>query len=74
MGFLLHGNRVTVMKKKLTNSDPFIQLTRKHSIYTCMVRMKTLSGTVGVLDELWVVLDAFGQFPDDVDEFAHGRI
>jgi len=34
MGFLLHGNRVTVMEKKLTNSGPFIQSTRKHSIYT----------------------------------------
>jgi hypothetical protein len=34
MGFLLHGNRVTVMEKKRTNSGPFIQSTRKHSIYT----------------------------------------
>jgi hypothetical protein len=42
MGFLLHGNRVTVMEKKLTNSGPFIQSTRKHSIYPLLVRPTSL--------------------------------
>ena len=34
MGFLLQGNRVTVMEKKRTDSGPLIQSTRKHSSYT----------------------------------------
>jgi len=34
MGSLLHGNRVTLMEKKRTNSGPCIQATRKYSIYT----------------------------------------
>jgi hypothetical protein len=38
MGFLLHGETVDessfMLEKKLTNSGPFSQSTRKHSIYT----------------------------------------
>src|SRR6266567_7370804 len=33
MGFLLHGDRLRVMEKKLTNSGPFRELVDKHSIY-----------------------------------------
>jgi hypothetical protein len=32
MGFLLHGDMVPLMEKKRTNSGPFSQSTRKHSI------------------------------------------
>jgi hypothetical protein len=34
MGFLLHGDRLRVMEKKLTNSGPFRESVDKHSIYT----------------------------------------
>jgi hypothetical protein len=34
MGFLLQGNRVTLLAKKRTNSGPFMESTGKHSIYT----------------------------------------
>src|SRR6266446_9873377 len=37
MGFLLHGDRLRVMEKKLTNSGPFRELVDKHSIYTIQV-------------------------------------
>src|SRR6266699_1167645 len=37
MGFLLHGDRLRVMEKKLTNSGPFRELVDKHSIYTIEV-------------------------------------
>jgi hypothetical protein len=37
MGFLLHAETVDdslfILEEKLTNSGPFIQSTRKHSIY-----------------------------------------
>src|SRR2546428_11170770 len=34
MGFLLHGDRLRMMEKKLTNSGPFRESVDKHSIYT----------------------------------------
>ena len=34
MGLLLHGDMLRCMEKKRTNSDPFMESTDKHSIYT----------------------------------------
>jgi hypothetical protein len=34
MGFLLHGDMLGFMEKKLTNSGPFREPADKHSIYT----------------------------------------
>src|SRR6266446_3432378 len=37
MGFLLHGDRLREMEKKLTNSGPFRELVDKHSIYKIQI-------------------------------------
>jgi len=42
MGFLLHGDRLRVMEKKLTNSGPFRELVDKHSIYTMNIPKKVV--------------------------------